>query len=128
MFGLSGGEVLTLLVLGFILMGPKRLPGAAKQAAIFIKKARTLAAGATAELRESLGPEFSDLDITDLNPKNLVKKQLAGVLDDHVQVINESIIVPNEHGVSAQPKVHENNETNQSIVKITKAQIDPDLI
>jgi sec-independent protein translocase protein TatB len=92
MFGLSGGEVLTLFVLAFILMGPKRLPSAARQAAIFIKKARAFAAGATQELRGSLGPEFSDIDLTDLNPKSLIKKQLTGVLDEHVTALNEPII------------------------------------
>ena len=47
-----------------------------------MKKIRTLASTATAELRENLGPGFEDLQPKDLNPKTFVKKQLSDLLDE----------------------------------------------
>ena len=140
MFGLSGGELLTLLVVGLVLIGPNRLPQTARQAAIFIKKARALAAGATAELRDSLGPGFEDLDLTDLNPKSLIKKQISGVIDEHVDALNEPIMdvkTPVFESTSTQIFSSSQNTTvNPSptpqilndLNNLPKSQIDPDLI
>jgi len=58
------------------------LPKFSSDAAKFLKKAKSMATTATAELRENLGPGFEDLDATDLNPKNFIKKQIGNVLDE----------------------------------------------
>ena len=82
MFGIGGGEFLGLAILGMVLVGPERLPKLAVQAAQWVKKIRSLASTATAELRENLGPGFEDLQPKDLNPKTFVKKQIDSVLDE----------------------------------------------
>jgi len=82
MFGIGGGEFLGLAILGMVLVGPERLPKLAVQAAQWVKKIRSLASTATAELRENLGPGFEDLQPKDLNPKTFIKKQVADLLDD----------------------------------------------
>ena len=140
MFGLSGGELLTLLVFGLLLMGPNRLPQTARQAAIFIKKARALAAGATAELRESLGPDFEEFDLTDLNPKSMIKKQISGVIDEHVEALSQPIVdlnAPVFQGSPAQifssnpksiPDQPNTSETVKDLNHPPLSQIDPDLI
>lgn len=140
MFGLSGGEILTLLVVGVVLMGPSRLPQTARQFAIFIKKARALAAGATAELRETLGPGFEEIEISDLNPKNLIKKQFSEVIEEHIEVLNEPIMdLKTPLNISHHPMNLESSSTSQEIETppITQSnsssnpshsQIDPDLI
>jgi sec-independent protein translocase protein TatB len=82
MFGISGGEFITLVVIGMILLGPDRLPHAARDLAKAIRKFRELAAGVSAEFKENLGPGFEDLAVTDLHPRNLIKKGLAGEFDE----------------------------------------------
>jgi sec-independent protein translocase protein TatB len=47
---------------------------------------RRIAAGATADLREGLGPEFQDFDFDDLNPRRFVQKHL---LDDAQPLLDE---------------------------------------
>jgi len=42
---------------------------------------RKIAEGATADLREGLGPEFKDLELDDLNPRRFVQKHLLDDLD-----------------------------------------------
>lgn len=74
MFDIGGGEFVGLLLLGLLLFGPDRLPSLARDAAAVIKKIRTFTSSATSEIRESMGPEFSEL--TDLEPKSLIRKHL----------------------------------------------------
>lgn len=105
MFGIGAGELLTLLVLGFILVGPDRLPHLASDAAKLVKKLRTIANAATAELRENLGPGFEDLQVTDLHPKKLIKKTIGNSLDDLTTELNSDLTLEKK-----------------------KAQIDPDLL
>lgn len=81
-FDIGAGEILGLAILGMMLVGPERLPKLAVEAAQWVKKLRTLATTATAELRENLGPGFEDLQPKDLNPKSFVKKQLTDLLDE----------------------------------------------
>jgi sec-independent protein translocase protein TatB len=81
-FDLSIGKILVLAVIALVLFGPDQLPKMAAQAGRALRDLRRLADGARADLREGLGPEFSNFDVTDLNPKNFVRKHLFDELDD----------------------------------------------
>ena len=104
MFGISGGEFLTLAFVALILIGPNKLPEFAVQSAKFIRKVRDFAQGMVNELKENLGPEYSDLEVTDLHPKNFIKRHIDSALT-------------------------ETNEIKEEIKKIeNNAKIDPDLL
>jgi sec-independent protein translocase protein TatB len=66
-----------------VIFGPERLPKLAQQAGRALRDLRRLADSATRDLKEGLGPEFADFDVTDLHPKNFVRKHL---LDDEFDV------------------------------------------
>lgn len=83
------GEFLGLLVLGLFLVGPDKLPNAAKDLARFVHKARNFTATASTELKKNLGPGFEDLQVSDLTPKNLAKKVLGDALEETKPVIND---------------------------------------
>ena len=76
MFDLSVGKLLVLAVIAIIVFGPERLPKVAAQAGRALRELRRMAEGATSDLREGLGPEFSDFDVSDLHPGNFVRKHL----------------------------------------------------
>ena len=76
MFGLSVEKVLFLAILGAFLAGPERLPKLAVDAARFIQKMRGLSSRALSEFKGQLGPEFENLDVTDLNPRRFIAKNL----------------------------------------------------
>lgn len=84
-FDFGAGEIIGLLVLAVILIGPDRLPHFAVDAAKFVKRVREIATNATNELKENLGPGFEDLTPADLNPKTFLKRQLDSALDDSNQ-------------------------------------------
>jgi sec-independent protein translocase protein TatB len=76
------GEFLGLVILGLFLVGPDKLPEAAKDFARFIHKVRNFTTYASRELKENLGPGFEDLQVSDLTPKKLAQKVLGNALDD----------------------------------------------
>lgn len=54
-------EMLVLVVIGLVVLGPERLPGAIRWTSSTLRQARDYVSGATSQLREDLGPEFEDL-------------------------------------------------------------------
>ncbi len=55
------GEMLVLVIIGLVVLGPERLPGAIRWTSGALRQARDYVSGATSQLREDLGPEFDDL-------------------------------------------------------------------
>ncbi|ORW41178.1 preprotein translocase subunit TatB [Mycobacterium paraense] len=62
MFGnLSWEHILVLVVVGLVILGPERLPGAIRWTSNTLRQARDYLSGMTTQLRQDLGPEFDDL-------------------------------------------------------------------
>ena len=80
-FDLSIGKILVLAVIAVVIFGPDQLPKLASQAGRTLRELRRMADGATKDLRENLGPEFSDFDVRDLHPGNFVRKHLLDAAD-----------------------------------------------
>lgn len=78
------GEMFLLVVVGLVVLGPERLPGAIRWTAGVIRQARDYLSGATSQLREELGPEFDDLrqpiselqKLRGMNPRAALTKHL----------------------------------------------------
>lgn len=81
MFNIGGGEILALMVIGMILIGPEKLPSIAADAARFLIKMKNMAQNVTNDLKENLGPGYEDLQVKDLHPKALIKKHIGDVID-----------------------------------------------
>jgi sec-independent protein translocase protein TatB len=79
LFDLSIWKLLVLAVIALVIFGPNELPKIASQAGRALRDLRKIAEGAQNDLREGLGPEFSDFELGDLNPKRFVQKHF---LDD----------------------------------------------
>ncbi|GAA5024145.1 sec-independent translocase [Actinopolymorpha pittospori] len=87
MFDIGAPEFLVLAIAALFIFGPDRLPDIARQAARGIRQVRSMANNARRELGRELGPEFEDLDIADLNPRNFVRKHvLSGIDEDDLRV------------------------------------------
>lgn len=79
MVGISPEKLLVLLALGFVLLGPEKIPELARQAAQLLRTLRDLAHGARTQLTTELGPDFANFDLNSLNPKTAIRTAL---LDD----------------------------------------------
>lgn len=88
MFNIGPWELLVLAFVGVIVLGPERLPALARDAANMLRQLRDMATGARNQLKNELGPEFSDIDLQALrdlralNPKAAISRALLGDDDD----------------------------------------------
>jgi sec-independent protein translocase protein TatB len=102
-FDLSIWKLIVLGVIALVVFGPERLPAMAAQAGRMLRELRKMAEGATSELQESLGPEFSQFDITDLHPKNFVRKHLLDELTGDGNLLGGTSDAGNGVGRAGQP-------------------------
>ncbi|CAB4751092.1 unannotated protein [freshwater metagenome] len=89
MFGIGGGEIVGLLLLAVVLVGPDKLPQLSADFARLIRKVRDIAQGATNDLRDNLGAGYEDLKVTDLHPKKFITKQINEALAEPTAQIND---------------------------------------
>jgi sec-independent protein translocase protein TatB len=80
-FNIGPMELLVLVVVGLIVIGPDKLPNLARDAARMLRTLREMATGARTQLRDELGPEFADLDLQELrrlNPRTALQRAILG--------------------------------------------------
>lgn len=77
MFDVGLLELAVIALVAVVVLGPDRLPDLARQAAHLLHKARGMAHNARDELRNELGPEYSDLQLRDLDPRTIVRKHIS---------------------------------------------------
>ncbi len=82
MFGIGLSELAVIAFVAILVFGPDRLPELAKQAGQMARQLRRFATSARDELRSELGPDFSDLELRDLDPRVIVRKHIAEALAD----------------------------------------------
>jgi sec-independent protein translocase protein TatB len=75
-------EFLVLALVAIFIFGPDRLPEVARQAGRLMRQLRQMASAARNQLSDELGSDFSGYDLSDMNPRNLVRKHLLDDLDD----------------------------------------------
>ena len=82
MFGIGLPELMVIAIVAVVVFGPERLPEYARQAGRFVRQLRNLAQSAQTQLREELGPEYADLRLSDLDPRQAIRKHILEAMDD----------------------------------------------
>ncbi|MGC3995980.1 MAG: sec-independent translocase [Propionicimonas sp.] len=82
-------EILVLAVLAVVIFGPEKLPELARKTARVINYLRNIANDAQGRLREELGPEFADLELT--NPKAMVTKHLLDPMQAELEPVKSEL-------------------------------------
>ncbi|MFI2104043.1 Sec-independent protein translocase TatB [Isoptericola sp. NPDC019693] len=84
MFDINGGELIIIVVLAVLLIGPERLPGYAAQLASLVKRGKRLLQDTKARVDTELGPEFKDVDWSKLDPRQYDPRRIVreALMDD----------------------------------------------
>jgi len=83
MFDIGFWEITLILVLALVIIGPERLPGAARQAGFFVRKARRYIEGVRSEVESELDiGEFKRMLHNQEVQINELQQQLKSSMDD----------------------------------------------
>lgn len=77
MFGINGAEVLVLLLVAIIVVGPERLPTYAEQLGRWARRLRTFASTAKERVATELGEEAADVDWASLDPRRYDPRRIV---------------------------------------------------
>ena len=132
MFNIDATELILLLVLGVVMFGPEKLPAFARKAARVFVALRGIANNAQTQLRQELGPEYSDLKIEDLNPKRFVAKhmreEIAAIEEAKREISTVSSTVKAAAETTASTAVTNDSmiETDSATLALLAAPYDPE--
>ena len=84
MFGINGWEFVIIIVIAMLVIGPERLPTYAEQLGAMVRRGRDLLQNAKARVDDELGPEFSDVDWSKLDPRQYDPRKIVrdALMDD----------------------------------------------
>lgn len=93
------GEVFMLVVVGLVILGPERLPGAMNWFFTTLRTVRDYATGASAQLKEEMGGDFDSIreplqqiqNLRGMTPTAIVTKHLLGGDDSVIRDMNDQV-------------------------------------
>jgi len=88
---IGSGELLALVILAAVLLGPEKVPEMSRKAARILRFLRRVANNATDQIKAELGPEYADLHLDDLKPKNLVERVLPSDMQSEMDALRAEI-------------------------------------
>ena len=105
MFDINGWELLLLGILAVIVLGPERLPEYAAKFGRFVRQARAMADRAKEQLKDEMGPEFSDIDWRaydprQYDPRKIVRDALNAPAEDEETQPVKPVSTPRGHDPS----------------------------
>lgn len=75
-------EILMIGMVGVLVFGPDKLPDIARQAGKFFRTVRRMAENAKDDLGREIGQDFSGLQLRDLDPREVVRRNILDLSDD----------------------------------------------
>ncbi len=82
MMGMGWPELLLIGIVAVFLFGPEKLPHLAKQAGGFLRTVRQMVDNARGDLADELGEDFRDLKLRDLDPREVVRRNIIAAMED----------------------------------------------
>ena len=86
-FGINGGELIVLIVLALLLLGPDKIPEYLRKLREWVHKARKLAEGAKEQFKEETGTDFDEVDWQkydprQYDPRRVIREALSEPIED----------------------------------------------
>jgi sec-independent protein translocase protein TatB len=77
MLGINGTEMVILVVVALVVIGPKRLPEYAQKLREFVRQMRRMAEGAKDSVQRDFGDDFKDVDWQKLDPRQYDPRRIV---------------------------------------------------
>ncbi|MEI2733260.1 MAG: Sec-independent protein translocase protein TatB [Dermatophilaceae bacterium] len=77
MFDINGYELVVLVIVAIIVLGPERLPEYAAKLGRGVRQVRAMAESARASLKDQLGPEFDEVDWRQYDPRQYDPRRIV---------------------------------------------------
>lgn len=91
-FGINGGELIVLIVLALMLLGPEKIPQYLRTLREWIHKARVFAEGAKDQFKEETGTDFDDVDWQKYDPRQYdPRRVIREALSEPIEEIETSL-------------------------------------
>jgi len=89
-FGINGPEFFLLLIIGVLVIGPRRLPEYTQKLANLVKEVRRMASGAREQIKEEVGIDIDDVDWKKYDPRQYDPRRIIkeALLDDDTKPIS----------------------------------------
>ncbi|MDR7157640.1 Sec-independent protein translocase TatB [Arthrobacter sp. BE255] len=90
MFGINGPEFFLLLIIGILVIGPKRLPEYTQKLANLVKEVRRMASGAREQIKEEVGIDIDEVDWKKYDPRQYDPRRIIkeALLDDDTKPVS----------------------------------------
>jgi sec-independent protein translocase protein TatB len=89
-FGINGPEFFLLLIIGIMVIGPKRLPEYTQKLANLVKEVRRMASGAREQIKEEVGIDIDEVDWKKYDPRQYDPRRIIkeALLDDDLKPVS----------------------------------------
>ncbi len=77
MFDINAWELVIILLVAFVVIGPERLPEYAAKLGRMVRQGKLMAENARGQLREQLGPEYDDIDWRAYDPRQYDPRRIV---------------------------------------------------
>ena len=84
MLDINGWELVVVVVVALLVIGPERMPEYSAKLARMVKQLKGMAEAAKVQLREQMGPDFDDVDWKQYDPRQYDPRRIVreALMDD----------------------------------------------
>lgn len=93
MFGIGVPEMFVIAMVAMLVFGPDKLPDLARQAGKFVRTVRQMAENAKDDLGREMGEDFSGINLKDLDPREMVRRNFLDDPDEKPAAVKETRIL-----------------------------------
>ena len=126
MFGINTPELILILVLAVLVIGPTRLPGYVDKLKNLIREVRKMASGARETIKEEAGVDIDDIDWKKLDPRQYDPRRIireALIDDDELESLKSLKTAPGEAIASLTGKAHKDDKAAQPAADLPTAPV-----
>lgn len=104
MFNFSGSEIIFLLILGLVVLGPEKLPGVLRKAGRLYGEFKRVTSDAQTELRQALADPIRDIQGTANEYKTMFTDAAKSVNKEVAETIKEPTFIPHPASTDSPPQ------------------------